>query len=240
MSEKENEPDSLKDGRDASSESDTADGMDGDDRSDKGTETDESTDSTAPSRGRVRIQDPKTAAPREPTVAEQRAREHAEQRKTEQEREAVAEAARKTRPRRRVLIGGGATVGVVALVAAFYTAAQPEEYTATCTVKQGNQDVVVEEKYCSEQYAQSHGGHYNPVGGFWFIPLGMPGGGGQYRYNYTPAGAPTGSVGQSVPSGGSFTKPDSGEVKTKSGSTVQRGGFGIGNKSGGFGGKSGS
>ncbi len=62
-------------------------------------------------------------------------------------------------------------------------------------------------------------------GGFIYI------GGTGYRYNY----GGTGAVGQKV-SGGTYTAPDSGTtVKTQSGKTVQRGGFGVSNsgKSGG-------
>ncbi|MCP2164380.1 hypothetical protein [Goodfellowiella coeruleoviolacea] len=173
-----------------------------------------------PRRGQIRYQDPSVTRPREPSLAEKRARQRAVAQEREAELAARAEAERKATVRRRVLIGSGVTVGVVALVAIWYAAASTEEVTAQCTRDDGT---IVEEQYCDESYYSSHGGYHS--GGFIYI------GGTGYRYNY----GGTGAVGQKV-SGGTYTAPDSGTtVKTQSGKTVQRGGFGVSNsgKSGG-------
>lgn len=134
----------------------------------------------------------------------------------------AAEAAaweKKRKRRKRLLIGGGVTAGVVGLVAIWYAAASPDNVTAQCTDQNG---IVVDDDYCDESYYRSHGGHSS--GGFIYI------GGSSYRYNY----GGTGAIGQKV-SGGSYTLPKGANVSTKSGTTVQRGGFGIsgGSKSGG-------
>ncbi|GAA2989526.1 hypothetical protein [Actinokineospora diospyrosa] len=172
-----------------------------------------------PKRGSISYQDERTA-PKKPSVAEQRARRDAQRRQREAEQAEYEEAERKRKKRKRILIGSGVTVGVVALVAVIYAASQPDEVTATCTDTNG---VVVDDDYCDSTYASSHGGYTS--GGFIFI------GGSSYRYNY----GGTGAVGQKV-SGGSYVSPSSGTtVKTRSGSTVQRGGLGVssGGKSGG-------
>ncbi len=78
----------------------------------------------ADAQGRIRYQDPQSTTPREPTLAEQKARQMAEQRRAEAERAEQAAAAAKTAKRRKAMIGGGATVGVVALVAAMYSASE--------------------------------------------------------------------------------------------------------------------
>ncbi|WP_020668901.1 hypothetical protein [Amycolatopsis nigrescens] len=172
-----------------------------------------------PQRGSMRFQDAESATRREPSVAEQRARRKALQ--EEEEREiAQAAADRKSATKRKILIGSGVTVGLVGLVATYYTVAQPENVQASCT--DGNDIVVQNDDYCDEAYVTSHGGHVS--GGFMFLPLFM--GGGQYRYNY----GGTGAVGSRV-SGGSFDKPANANVTTKSGKSVQRGGLGISGKS---------
>ncbi|MGW7533677.1 hypothetical protein [Amycolatopsis sp. NPDC054798] len=183
--------------------------------------------------GSMRFQDENTQ-PRQPSVAEQRARKQAiaDQERQRQEALAAREAAdAKAATKRKILIGSGVTVGLVGLVATFYTIAKPAEVTAVCTDSNG---VIQDDRNCDENYAVSHGGHYS--GGFWFIPI--PGGGGytQYRYNYGGSG----NVGQHV-SGGSFTAPSGNtNVSTKSGSSIQRGGFGISGKSGTSGGTGGT
>ncbi|GAA1252717.1 hypothetical protein GCM10009676_44560 [Prauserella halophila] len=64
-----------------------------------------------------------------------------------------------------------------------------------------------------------------------FLP--MPGGNmQQYRYNYGGSGAPGTKV-----QGGTYNKPSGANITTRSGKTVQRGGFGV---SGGSFGKSGA
>lgn len=182
--------------------------------------------------GSMRFQDENTQ-PRQPSVAEQRARKQAiaDQERERQAAVAAREAAdAKAATKRKILIGSGVTVGLVGLVATFYTIAKPAEVTAVCTDASG---VIQNDQNCDENYAVSHGGHYS--GGFWFIPI--PGGGySQYRYNYGGSGG----IGQHV-SGGSFTAPSGNtNVSTKSGSSVQRGGFGISGKSGTSGGTGGT
>ncbi|MEV6440474.1 hypothetical protein [Amycolatopsis sp. NPDC051716] len=177
-----------------------------------------------PKRGSMRFQDSNTR-PKEPSLAEQRARQQAlvqEERDEELARQSDAKAA----TRRKILIGSGVTVGLVGLVATFYTVAKPNEVTAVCTDSNG---VVQNDDNCDENYVTSHGGYHS--GGFLFLPI--PGGGyNSYRYNYGGQGV----VGQRV-SGGSYDPPSSrSNVNTKSGKSVQRGGFGISGKSGSTGG----
>lgn len=188
-------------------------------------------------RGRMRFQDPDSTTPREPTLAEQRARIAAERRREEQQAAELAAAERKTQTRRRVMVGSGATVGVVALVAAFYSgaaySAEKNAVTQYCAAEQGGQAVAQEENLCDEDYVASQGGYSS--GGMFFMPIFLPGGGiggyNQYRYGYTAPGASAPSVGSTV-SGPNFTKPADANIKNTKGTTVQRGGFGIGNKSG--------
>ncbi|WP_344857805.1 hypothetical protein [Amycolatopsis ultiminotia] len=179
-------------------------------------------------RGSMRFQDGSTQ-PREPSLAEQRARRQALRDQEIQEQEAAAAravAVKKADTKRKILIGGGVTVGLAGLISTYYTVAKPAETTAVCTDDKG---IVQNDEFCDEEYAASHGGHYS--GGFWIIPL-ATGGVSQYRYNY----GGTGTIGQRV-SGGSFTAPSGNtNVSTKTGKSVQRGGFGISGKSGGIGG----
>ncbi|WP_216212860.1 hypothetical protein [Amycolatopsis aidingensis] len=182
-------------------------------------------------RGSMRHQDAENTTPREPSLAEQRARRKAlleEKEREAAEQQAAEQAERKAETRRKVLIGSGVTVGLVGLIATYYAVAQTREVTAVCTDADGT---VVDDRYCDDDYAANHGGYHS--GGFIFIPGGI--GGGQYRYNY----GGTGRVGQQV-SGGSFQKPSNASINTKSGKTVQRGGFGISGKTGGFGKSGGS
>lgn len=174
-----------------------------------------------PPRGSMRFQDRDTATPRQPTLAEQRARQAA----LAEERQTELEAERKSEARRKVMIGAGVTVGLVGVVAAFYVVATPDEVTAVCTDADGT--VVENENYCDESYVTSHGGHVGP-GGFLFLPIGL--GGGSYRYNYGGTGTPGGTV-----SGGTYTRPANARISTPSGKTIQRGGFGISGKTSGFG-----
>ena len=176
-------------------------------------------------RGRMRFQD-ETTEPRPPTLGEQRARRKALEREAEQEAE-VVEAERKSKVRRRILIGSGVTVGVVALVAVWYNVASPSEVTAHCVAD--NDVVAPAAEICDDpNYVTNHGGYYS--GGFFFLPI--PGGGyNRYHYYYGGSVDAGGRV-----FGGSATAPSSRTtVKSSSGKTVQRGGFGIsgGSKSGG-------
>jgi hypothetical protein len=180
-------------------------------------------------RGTMRFQDADSTTPRAPTLAEQRARKQAEQREAEREQQEAEETEARARRRRRIMIGGGVTVGVVALVGAWYLFASPDTVSAQCTVANGqNANTVVSEQNCDPQYAQTHGGYIS--NGFVFVPL-LTGGYGQYRYYYGGSGG----VGTHV-SGGSFSKPDNATIRTNSGKTIQRGGFGITGKLGGSGG----
>jgi hypothetical protein len=181
-------------------------------------ETAEPAEPDEPRRGQVRFQDAETARPREPTLAERRARERALEQEEERVLAAAAEAERKTRLRRRIMIGGGVTVGVVALVAVWYAAVTPDEVTAHC-VAANDSTLAQDENVCDENYVRSHGGYHS--GGIFFLPL--PGGGySQYRYNYG------GTVSGGRVLGGSTAAPSGRTtVKTSSGKTVQRGGLGV-------------
>jgi hypothetical protein len=172
-----------------------------------------------PRRGQIRFQDAETTRPREPTLAEQRARRRAIEQEEERAAAAAAVAQRKSTLRRRILIGSGVTVGVVALVAVWYTAASADEVTAHC-VTSTDSTLADNENNCDENYVRSQGGYHS--GGIFFLPL--PGGGGysQYRYNYG------GTVSGGRVLGGSTVAPSGRTtVKTASGKTVQRGGLGI-------------
>jgi hypothetical protein len=179
-------------------------------------------------RGAMRRQDAENTTPREPTLAEQRARRKAlaEERDREiAEKQAREEAERKAATRRKVLIGGGATVGLVGMVAAWYITTPPQ-ITATCVNADGI--VAEDQRLCDEDYLREQGATYNPATGLWLMPMFL--GGGQYRYNYGGTGAPGTKV-----SGGTFQRPSNASINTQSGKTIQRGGFGITNsgKSGG-------
>ncbi|WP_060633619.1 hypothetical protein [Pseudonocardia sp. EC080610-09] len=174
-------------------------------------------------RGRIRQQDGSTA-PREPTLAEKRAREQ----KLRADREAVRQKEARSRTTKRVLIGAGATIGVVALIAGVYAASSPdEEVVAQCV---DENQVVVPDENCagaSQQGQVSNGG-----GGFAFVPIFLGGGGRQYHYNY----GSTGGVGQ-VATGGSVNPPPAASKSGTtvrsgtSGSTISRGGLGVGGSS---------
>jgi hypothetical protein len=205
-----------------------------------GSSPDEPTQQTpADAQGRIRYQDAQSTTPREPTLAEQKARQMAEQRRAEAERAEQAAAAAKTAKRRKMMIGGGATVGVVALVAAMYSASEvsasanaSQQYCAQ--EQQPGQAVAAPPENCDENYVRSHGGYVDHHSGFVFMPLFIGGPMSptpSYRYAYTPAGAAPPSVGSPV-SSSSFNKPSGTTIKDSKGSTIQRGGFGISSKSG--------
>lgn len=167
----------------------------------------------------MRFQD-ETSRPREPTLAERKAREQAERRQREAAEQAEADAQRSRTRRKRILIGAGATVGLVAVIAIGYAIAQPDEdVSARCVDDSG---VVVDDSNCVTPAASSS--HYYGAGAY---PIFIGGGGRQYHYNYGGSG----SVGQPV-SGGTTTVPrDSTKVTTVSGknvsvSKVTRGGLG--------------
>jgi hypothetical protein len=180
-------------------------------------EQEESTQSR--SAGSVEFQDAKTTRPRAPTPAELRAREKFAKKQRELE-EARLEAEAKRRKRNRRLIGAGVGVGVVGVVAGLgYWALSAPTVTAQCVRDDTNgQPVIVPDSNCTD--------HTAGLNGFFFY------GGHQYRYYYGSSG----SVGQR-PIGGSTTAPSGSTVKTRSGTTIQRGGLG-GKLSGGKGGGS--
>jgi hypothetical protein len=191
---------------------------------------DDGSSGAGPRRGQVRYQDPETTTPREPTLAEQRARREAERRRKAQEEAAAAAEQRRSKMRKRVLIGGGVAVGVVAIVAIAYAASSGgDEVNAQCTDQNG---VVVDDNYCSGTPTNGsyHGG---------FVPIFLGGFGNQYHYNYGSS-SPVGTVAR----GGSVTAPPSGTSirsgttgsslgSTSSNGTVSRGGLGVSGSSSG-------
>jgi hypothetical protein len=175
---------------------------------------DEPQDGPPARRGRMERQDASTT-PREPTLAEKRARLQAERRRRDEEREAALKQEASHKKRKRILIGAGVTVGVVALIAVGYSVAQPdEEVQAQCVDEQTG--VVVQDDNCVTP-ASSSGGYYGGGGGFYPLFIGL--GGRQYRYNYGGSG----TIGQPV-SGGTATVPKEGtRVTTPSGRTLSGG-----------------
>ncbi len=174
---------------------------------------DEQQDDGAPPQGSMRFQD-ETTTPREPTLAERKAREQAERRQADTERQAAEDAERSRRKRKRILIGAGVTVGIVAVIAVGYALAAPDnEVSARCVDDSG---VVVDDANCVTPASYDSNHYYG--GGFYPIFIGA--GGAQYHYNY----GGNGSLGQPV-SGGTTTVPrDSTRVITPSGRTVSGGG----------------
>jgi len=103
-------------------------------------------------------------------------------------------------------MGAVAVVGVVGVVALGYQAFKAgPEVTASCV---DENSVVVSDSYC---------GSGTPGIGGVLIFAGAP-----YRYYY---GGATGGVG-TVATGGTLTQPRGTVAKTKSGSSISRGGFG--------------
>ena len=176
-----------------------------------GDERDDERPSTPP-QGSMRFQD-ETSRPREPTLAERKAREQAERRQQEAAEQAEADAQRSRTRRKRILIGAGATVGLVAVIAIGYAIAQPDEdVSARCVDDSG---VVVDDSNCVTPAASSS--NYHSGGGLYPIFIGA--GGAQYHYNYGGSG----SLGQPV-SGGTTTVPrNSTRVTTPSGKSVSVG-----------------
>jgi hypothetical protein len=159
--------------------------------------------------GRIRRQEPGETTPRQPTVAEARARDKARRAREEQARLAAEQAEKdeaRRRTRRKAMIGTVAVVGVVGLVALGYAALSSDEVQATCIDPET--EVVVDDSYCATG---------SPSGGGMFIYAGS-----SYRYYY---GGNTGAVGTKV-SGGTVVTPKGATITTKSGTTIQRGGFG--------------
>ena len=160
-------------------------------------------------RGTIRAQEPGVTRPRPPTVAEARARDKARKARDVAEKfaaEQVANAEDRRRQNRKTLMGAVAVVGVVGVVALGYQAFKAgPEVTASCV---DENSVVVSDSYC---------GSGTPGIGGVLIFAGAP-----YRYYY---GGATGGVG-TVATGGTLTQPRGTVAKTKSGSSISRGGFG--------------
>ena len=167
----------------------------------------------------MRQQDENTT-PREPTLAERRARERAERRGREEEEQRVADEAAGRKKRKRILVGAGVTAGVVALVAVGYAVAQPEEeIEAHCVDDSG---VVVDDSNCAVPARTPpllRRGRRSPSSRFSSAAAGGS--------TTTTTAAPARSA--SACSGGTTTVPKDGTpVRTSSGSsTVTRGGLGV-------------
>lgn len=158
--------------------------------------------------GSMTFQDAATTRPRPPKPAEVRAREKFAKKQREiEEARLAAEAKRKKR--NRTLIGAGAAVGVVGVVAGlgYWALSAPTVYAQCAREDVNGQPVIVPDNYCT--------GHTGGLNGFFFY------GGHQYRYYYGSSG-PIGSR----PIGGSTTAPHGSTIKTRSGSTISRGGLG--------------
>lgn len=160
--------------------------------------------------GGVRWQEPGVTVPRPPTVAEARRRE--KMRKAQEVAEEFARVQQendeaRASTRKKMLIGSVAVVGVVGVVALGYQM-MDRTVDASC-VKDGSNEVVPD-AYCT-------GGH-SSAGGV-FIYAGAP-----YRYYYGGANRGVGTIA----SGGTLAAPSNKTAKTKSGTTVSRGGFGAG------------
>ncbi|MCU1625276.1 MAG: hypothetical protein JWP64_225 [Pseudonocardia sp.] len=185
---------------------------------------DEPKDGPPARRGRMERQDAGTT-PREPTLAEKRARLQAERRRRDEEREAALKQEASHKKRKRILIGAGVTVGVVALIAVGYAVTGADETTeARCT---DEHNVVVDDSNCATP-AAGNGGY---IAGGGFFPIFIGGGGRQYHYNYGGSG----NIGQ-VANGGTTVAPRTGSVATPSGKSISRGGLGVsggGSSSGG-------
>ena len=186
-------------------------------------------------RGGMRFQDSSTT-PREPSLAERRAREldHrrrraaaesrkgreaqrlAERRRQAQDERRQAEEAegRAHRKRNKVVFGASVTVGIVAFIAITYAASRPEAtQTALCVDEET--DEVVDDANCVTPAAN------DTAGGFYPIFIGA--GGRQYHYNY----GGTGTVGQRVSGGTTVVPGDGTRVTTPSGRDISRGGLGV-------------
>lgn len=178
--------------------------------------------------GRMRFQDSSTT-PREPSLAEQRAREVARRRDEQAETQRVADEERSKKKRKRILVGAGVTVGVVALIAVGYAVAQPDEEVSAQCVDEESGEIVPDDNCVTP----SNNPTYHSGGGFY--PIFIGGGGRQYRYNYGGSGG-IGDVVRggtsTVPSGGTRVTTSSGrDVSPRAGGSsdgISRGGLGVG------------
>jgi hypothetical protein len=167
--------------------------------------------------GSVSYQDPSTTVPCEPTLAERRAREHAERERQESETAWWDEQAKRAKRRKRVLIGGAVAVGLVAVLALSYSSSHPGSTQERCV---GPDNVVVDASNCVRPAANTSYGGYGGFGGG-FFPIFIGNGGRQYHHTYGGSGG----VGQ-VESGGTTVPPRTGPVGATSGSSSGSGSFG--------------
>lgn len=179
-------------------------------------------------------QEPEVTAPRPPTVAEARARDKARERAEQAAQAEIDAAETKRKKRKKLLIGGVAVVGVAGLVGGgylAYSALTAPEVTAYCTIiakkgqvvsvangqtitaTQDNQEIIVPDNYCDD--ASRSSSHGSGLGGIFILN------GSQYRYYY----GGNNTVGK-PPTGGTTVTPKGASIKTKSGTTIQRGGLG--------------
>ena len=180
-------------------------------------------------RGRMTFQDEHTAK-HQPTLAEQRARQQPDAEQAAEAERQAEDAARRARTKRRLLIGGAVVVVAAGIIGSQYLFNSTT--TANCVdADSGVQGAVVNDQYCDQAYVQSHGGYVH--NGIIFLPIGN-GSFRQYQYYYG------GTVSNGHVSGGSYTAPSNGSIKTGSGKTISRGGFGVSSDSGSSGSRSGS
>lgn len=182
--------------------------------------------------GGMRFQDENTT-PREPTLAERKAREQAEKRRAEEERLTEVEDTRKRKVKKRVMIGAGVTVGLAAVVGVGYWISTSGDETARCTDDEG---VVVDDANCVTPLASgsnySSGGYY---GGHAY-PVFIGGGGRQYHYTYGGSG----NLGQRVSGGTTVVPKDTTKVKTYTSGRTISGGSSTGSSASSSGSSSGS
>lgn len=176
-------------------------------------------ESPPPVQGSIEVQEPGVTQPRPPTVAEARARDKARKQAQEAQRAAAAAEDDKRRTRKRIMMGGVAIVGVAGLVGGGYLAYRaftaPDQVTASCVqVDEDGDEVVVEDQYCGPGRQNFHD---DSSAGSLILLAGWP----QYRYYY----GGTNTIGQ-APKGGTTVRPTKAEIKTKTGTVVQRGGLG--------------
>lgn len=175
-----------------------------------------------PQQGSIRWQEPGVTQPRPPTVAEARQRDKAQKaREAAEQWAALQEEKREQRAAtgRKVLMGSVAVVGVVGAVALGYHLLHQDQVSATC-VKDGTNEVVPDD-YCSRGSVGSHST---------FIYAGSP-----YRYYY---GGSNGGVG-TIARGGSIDLPSGTTAKTRSGQSISKSKSGTSITRGGFGSRSG-
>ena len=180
-----------------------------------------------PEPGRMTFQDESTT-PREPTLAERKAREQLEKRRAEEQRLADEGAEKAGKRKKRILIGAGVTVGLAAVIGVGYLVSRSDNETARCTDDDG---VVVDDANCVTPAASaSSGGGGGYYGGGGLYPIFIGGGGRQYHYTYGGSG----DLGQRVSGGTTVVPKDTTSVKSyTSGRTLSGGSSSVGSSSSG-------